>query len=898
MQRIAAWLVFAALPSIIVAPAVLAQKHPSPATQRANERTTTRPAAAAPTTQPALRVGPAPGGGHIVTTGQLVRPAGRTIEFNGRPVDVVCTADGRTAFVKDNRGLVVIDVAEWKVVQELAFLKGGGSLNGLALSADERHIYATHVRNALIELEILPDRQVKFARNIELPGPAGEERSYPCGVALSANGTTAFVCLSRNNTLALVDLESGTVRRQIDVGVAPFEVVLSADERMAFVSDWGGRRASPGERTASSSGTPVAVDERGVAASGGISIVDLRRGEQSAYIETGLSASDVVLSPDERHLFVANANSDTVSVIDVANSRVSEQISVRPDDALPFGSMPNGLAITPDGGTLFAACAGNNAVAVIDLGSGGGRARVRGRIPAGWYPGGLALHDDHLLIANVKGIGSRNARDGAFNSHRHRGTVQDVAVPTSDAALAEMTRQVVADARIPQVLHALERREAAEDVNPVPVPCEPGQPSVFEHIVYIIKENRTYDQVFGGIGEGNGDPRLCVFGRDVTPNHHALAEQFVLLDNYYCNGVLSADGHSWATEGNVTPYLERSFGGFSRSYTFGDDPLTYSSSGFIWDHVLGAGHSFRNFGEFDYAKIQTPEGKPETWAGVYEDWRTHAGQYHFTHSIGVETMRRFCNPRYPGWNLHIPDQVRADIFLAELDEFEKSGLLPNFMILYLPQDHTSGVSAGEPTPRACVADNDLALGRIVDGLSHSRFWPEMCIFAIEDDPQDGWDHVDGHRSVCLVISPHTKRGEVISDFYCQTSVVHTIEQMLGATAQNQLYAAAPLMTTCFRETPILTPYDALANTIPLDEYNPPKRAAAPGAEYLYELTAAQDLEHPDRANEDEFNRVIWHAVRGVEAPYPREFAGAHGRGLAALGLRHAAEAGVEVEDEE
>jgi hypothetical protein len=469
----------------------------------------------------------------------------------------------------------------------------------------------------------------------------------------------------------------------------------------------------------------------------------------------------------------------------------------------------------------------------------------------------------------------------------------------------------------------VERAERAAEVRPVPVPARAGDPSTIEHIVYIIKENRTYDQVLGDMAaerspRGRGKPELCIFGRDVTPNHHALAERFVLLDNWYCNGVLSADGHSWATEGNSTPYLERSFGGFTRSYTFGDDPLTYSSSGFVWDHVLAAGLTFRNFGEFDDASVIPPAGKGKHWKEVWDDRAAGTHAYAFGHSIGIENLRRHSDGEFPGWNLEIPDQVRADILLRKLRAMEEAGQFPNLLIVHLPQDHTMGVTEGGPTPRACVADNDLALGRIVEALSRTRFWKSMAVFSVEDDPQDGWDHVDGHRSVCIVASPWAKKGAVVSAFYNQSSVIHTMERMLGLTAQNQLYAAAPLMTECFTDQPDFSPFTAEPNRVPLDELAPPKKPAAPtpgegGAPPsqkpnptpptttppttptegppkltladLYEITARQDLSRPDQVRDHEFNLVLWHAVRGVDAPYPLEWAGAHGKGLPALGLQ-------------
>jgi hypothetical protein len=505
---------------------------------------------------------------------------------------------------------------------------------------------------------------------------------------------------------------------------------------------------------------------------------------------------------------------------------------------------------------------------------------VVGFIPTGWYPGAVVTDGTALFIANVKGTGAPNPSAGArgFNTHQHLGTVNRVPLPSADE-LRRYTARVRADARVPEILRARER--AARGQRPAPVPARAGEPSVFEHVVYVIKENRTYDQVFGDLKQGNGDPSLCIYGRDVTPNHHALAEQFVLLDNFYCNGVLSADGHSWATEGNVTDHLEKSFGGFTRSYTWGDDPLTYSSSGFLWDKVLARGLSFRNYGEMDYA-APVPKG---SFLAIYRDYVRKTGKYAFAQNIGIDRLRQFSARAFPGWNTGVPDVLRAGIFLKELKQQEQRGTWPNLVILFLGNDHTSGTSPGFPTPRAQVADNDLALGRVVEGISESRFWPRTCLFVIEDDPQDGFDHVDGHRSLCLVISPYTKRGAVVHRFYNQTAVLHTMERILGLPAMNQFDSLAPLMRDCFTDRPDRRPFVSRANRIPLDEMNPPLAALRGRAREWARKSLALDFQHVDAAPEDTLNRILWHAARGVDAPYPAHLAGAHGRGLKALRLK-------------
>lgn len=826
-------------------------------------------------THPTIQVGPE-GVGQRVSTSQLVRPAGETVEFGGRPVDMVLPPDGRFAYLKDNRGIVVLDTSAWRVIQELPFDGHGASMHGMAITRDGKRLFVTTAQDRMYEARIQDDGRVSWERQIFLPGPKGEGASHNTGVALSLDERTAYVCLSRNNSLAIIDLTSGNVLQEIPVGVAPYDVVLTEDGSKAYVSNWGGRHPREGERSEPSSGTEVLVDERGIAASGTVSLLDLEKLSEVMQASVGLHPSDLVLSPDGERLYVANANSDTVSVIHTGMFSVQETIRVRPDENLPFGSAPNALALSDDGETLYVANGGNNAVAVVQVARRENEfSQVRGFIPTSWYPGSLALSDDVLYVANVKGNGSRSKdeRKDGWHVYWHQGTVNKIFLPNENA-LRRYTAQVMEDTNVPQILRAWEQRQSR--VAPRPVPQRLGEPSVFDHVVYIIKENRTYDQVLGDLPQGNGDPDLCIFGREVTPNHHALAEQFVLLDNFYCNGVNSADGHSWATEGYVTDHLEKSFGGFTRSYTWGDDPLNYSSAGFIWDNVLLHGLSFRNYGEMDYAE---PVDSKATWLSMYRDFTERGVITPCNQSIGIETLRTYSSRDFPGWNMSIPEVMRAEVFLRELKESEEKGEWYDFTMIFLGVDHTSGTTPGYPTPRAQVADNDLALGRVIEGITHSRFWPKTCIFVIEDDPQDGFDHVDGHRSLCFVISPYTKRGAVVNEFYNQTSVLHTMERILGLPPMNQMDAMSPILFDCFDDTPNFTPYAALENRIPLDEMNPQVSELPEKERYWAEMSIQQPLSELDAADEDIFNRILWHSVKGVDAEYPAEYAGAHGKGL-------------------
>ncbi len=432
-----------------------------------------------------------------------------------------------------------------------------------------------------------------------------------------------------------------------------------------------------------------------------------------------------------------------------------------------------------------------------------------------------------------------------------------------DAALAKYTEQVNANNRLGYSLAGLGKPRA--DAKSAPVPERHGEPSLFKHVVYVIKENRSYDQLLGDMKEGDGDPDLCLFGEEVTPNQHKLAREFTLFDNFYCSGTLSATGHQWTNEAYVTDYLTKAFGGFTRSYPVdGDDPLAFASSGFIWDNALARGKTFRNFGEF--TKSRYAEGT--TWADVFADYKNGTRKVKFTVTPNVKAMAPHTHPGYPGFPLVTPDVYRAQVFLEELKDFEKAGKMPDLTYVFLPADHTVGATPGFPTPRAMLADNDLALGQIVEAVSKSKFWPETCIFVVEDDPQFGLDHVDGHRSVLQVISPYTRRKFVDHTNYNQTGVVKTIELLLGLPPMNQLDLSATPLRGCFQDEPDLTQYAAAPNKVPLDEMNPPLEKLQGEALKWAKKSLELDFDEEDEADEDTLNRILWHSVKGYDRPYP------------------------------
>jgi YVTN family beta-propeller protein len=656
-------------------------------------------------------------------------------------------------------------------------------------------------------------------------------------------------------------------------------VVLVGDK--AYVSNWGGRRPEAGDLVGPAGrGTTVRVDPvRFIANEGSVTVINLRGDQPAKEILVGLHSSALAVHPSGRWIVCANAASDNLSVIDTRTDSVVETIWTKQSPTDLFGASPNALTFDTKGQRLYVANGTQNAVAVIDFDP--GESKLLGLIPVGWFPGAIAFDAklDQLCVANIKGITPekrflRELGGHGFNSHQYYGSVSLVPVPDK-RALARLSAAVWKNYRREQLEIAKLPPRPAQPARPVPERI--GEPSVFKHVVYIIKENRTYDQVLGDDKRGNGDPSLCIFGERITPNQHKMVRDFVLLDNTYCNGILSADGHQWSTTGFSTDYMEKSFAGFPRSYPDGmgedeADALAYSPAGFIWDNALKHGKTLRNYGEFAEPKVRwrdpKKKGTPD-FLSCYRTWTGESNLVVFASAPMIESIRPYQPTNYVGWEMSVPDQYRADFIIRELKEFEARGEFPNLTIICLPNDHTSGTSKGAPTPAACVADNDLAFGRIVEAISHSKFWKETVIFAIEDDPQDGWDHVSGYRTTAYCISPYTKRGAVVKTQYNTTSMLRTMEQILGLPPMNQFDATATPMFDCFTNTPDFTPFVALTNNVPLDQMNPdPKKLSDPLLRKNALVSARLNFRQVDAAPEDVLNRILWHAMKGSAAPYP------------------------------
>lgn len=846
--------------------------------------------------------GARPDGSIVLPVHQTILPAGIQVDLPGlRPQAIALGPGGRPLVTAGKTSeIVVLDPETGGVLERVPLPPEAGqrpatgtasshnldpdkegqlSYTGLAFSPNGSRLYLSNVQGS-IKVFSVEGGKVAPLRSIPLPPANAPERTaeIPSGLTLSTDGDLLYVALNLSNRLGEIDARTDQVRRLFDVGVAPYDVALAGSR--AFVSNWGGRRPAPESTTGpAGQGTRVRVDPvRHIASEGSVSVLDLSTGKLVEEVLVGLHSSGLAVSPDGTHVLVANAGGDTVTVLETSSLRQVETISLRWQTGDLLGATPNALLFGRDGETLYVLNGTQNAVAVVEFEP--GHSRIEGLIPVGWFPGAAAFdrQRNRLHVANIKGIGSgRRLAPGdpvKFNSHQYFGSVSIVSLPGHEE-LATMTRQVLASYRQEAMARALLPPRPGQP--PRPVPERAGEPSVFRHVVYVIKENRTYDQVLGDVPAGRGDPTLCIFGEKYTPNQHKIAREFVLLDNAYCSGILSADGHQWASSAFSTDYMEKSFAGFPRSYPDGMDDedvdaLAYSPAGFLWDNALAHGVSFADYGEFAISDSgwadPARKGKPG-FLDYYRDFLDGTANTRVVSRPAIESVRPYLVTDTAGWDMDVPDVLRAARFLRDLKRWEAEGDMPRLVVICLPNDHTSGTKQGVPTPAAHVADNDLAFGRIVEGVSKSRFWKDTCILAIEDDPQDGWDHVSPYRTTAYVASAWTRRGEVIRTQYTQTGLIRTIELILGLPPMNQFDATATPFADCFQETPDFTPFNAVPPGVPLDQLNPAPSAIEDSLLREHALASATlPLDEIDRCPEDLFNRILWHAMKGSHAPYP------------------------------
>jgi YVTN family beta-propeller protein len=691
-------------------------------------------------------------------------------------------------------------------------------------------------------------------------------------IAKEEGETYLYVVLNGNNQLVKLRLRDKKIMWTTATGMAPFGIAMTTTK--AYVSNWAG--PVPTDANRETAGIPygkVYVDPRtGATAMGTVSVINLQSGNVEDEITVGLHPNAVISSKDEKFVYVANGNSDDVSVISTATNKVVETIPVglnRTQNTL-IGASPNALLLDETRNSLYVANGMDNAVAVVQLGvksssSKMDTTRIAGFIPTEAYPSGLAISGDHLLVANLEGESARASENKRYSSHQQEATVSVIPLPNT-TTLATYTKRV----ENANLLFRTKLSELAPRPNlaPKPVPERIGEPSVFKHVLYIIKENKTYDQVMGDMLQGDGMKSLCVFGDSVTPNQHQFARDFQLLDNYYVSGKSSAEGHSWTDAAIVTDYVEKNVRAWFRSYGHVlTDALIYNKEGFLWNNALDHGKTVRIYGEACSPNLQ---GGLD-WQDVYQLYQ--AGKpIPFQNTSTISRVRPVMSPTYPCYEGQtFSDQVRADAFIKELTAYEKmpGDSLPQLMIMALPADHTAGMREGFPTPRAAVADNDLAVGRIIEALSKSRFWDSTVVFVTEDDSQSGWDHVSAYRTTGFVISPYSRLQKTVHTNYNQTCIVRTIEQILGIPPMNIMDATALPMFDCFTDKLDRAPYVTITNKIPLNEMNKPAVSLSGKAKKYTLLSASPLLAKIDSGHDNLLNQIIWYATMG-DKPYPKK----------------------------
>ncbi len=849
---------------------------------------------------------------YLTPTGQLLTPAGTQVELPGmRPQMLALSPDGKLLVTAGKSGvLVAIDPATGRILQKssLSTNKPASKLepkakdvtgrprarkpaatpetvetsfNGLTFAPDGKRVYFTTASGTVRAIAVAEGKLEGLPLVFRLP-KVKTKNEIPTGLAISSDGKKIYVAGNVANKLYELDAASGRTLRSWDTGVAPFDIVLAAGK--AYVSNLGGPRPAKGDVTAPAGrSTVVGVDPvRFIPNKGSLTVIDLAAGGVKAEVAVELHPSALAVSPNRKYVVVANTGSDTLSVISTKTDAVVEKIWARQTPGDLFGAQPNALAFDRTGRRLFVCNGTQNALAIVQFEPEDNASKVIGLLPAGWFPGAVVFDANrkNLCIANIKGLGAlklfKPGEAVKLTSKDFFGTVSLVPFPSA-RELAAFTELALRNMRYPRLAEA---RLPARPGQPArPVPERMGEPSVFKHVLYVIKENRTYDQILGDMPEGNGNTNLCTFGETYTPNQHKIAREFVLLDNTYCSGVQSADGHQWTDSAMANAYIERQLtAGYPRSYPGAKsedaiDALAWASSGFIWDNALAHGKSFRNYGEWMMTEAGwADKSKHKTnavWRDFWQDYQAGTGVTRLKSKPGIESLRKHSKLDTVGWDLRVPDVMRAAEFIKELRAFETNGTLPELTILFLPNDHTGGAKESYPTPGAQIADNDLALGHVVEALSHSKFWAETCLFVIEDDPQAGWDHVSGYRTTCYVVSPYTKRNQTVSTHYNQVSLVRTMELILGLPPMNQLDAVATPMSDCFTDVADLTPFTSVPNRFPLDQINPPAKKVADAILRKDALVSQKlPLDEMDKCPEDLFNRILWRAMKGPRAPYP------------------------------
>ena len=900
---------------------------------------------------PKYVAGPQPNGSWVVSSGQIITPAGTQVDLGirvrAKAIALNPNAKTHTAAVltlgtspSDGNGAVeVFDTQTGVVLQNYnAFsMDSHGSYSGIAYSADGKYLVFSQDSSYVTIADVSKTGLLSDNVKVSVPpnssfiqcfpnsppaayaNPCGSfytpSTSYPGGVAFSSDGKSAYALLNQNDTLTKIDLTAKPPKQgtQIRVGNAPHSIVISSDGTTAYVSNEGGRAATGADFQINSAGTEIVADAVvGAAITGTVSVVDLASLKVTASISTGLHPTGMALWGQNR-LLVANTYSDTISIINTNNNKVVRTIDLGLPIGVPgagepaYGAAPNSIAVDPDRNVAYVALYNANAIGVVDL-TNGTTNPVLGMIPVAYAPSSVVLDkaDNVLIVANDKGIGARNSFECDYtvcnyNTHQDNGTVSIVPVPDS-GSLAGMTKQVFDNNHWDLTKNINTAAGGTPRKKPVVIPAKIGDPSLIKHVFLIIRENRTYDQILGDVPAGNGDPALAVFGWQETPNVHELVKRFPLFDNFYDPSRQSADGHQWITEG-MAPYADDiQSPDWVRSYPGGNagDALAYQNKGFLFSEASAAGLPVKIYGEYvENDTFLQPNGstKEPSWTDFYNDaLQFEAGlepTLYYQNTVQAESsvpaVSNHLIKNFPQFDLGIPDQFRVDLWVQDFKNDVKAGSVPALSILWVMCDHTGG----PPTPSAEQADNDLAIGRIIDYISHSNVWSTSAIFIEEDDAQNGVDHVDGHRSPGYIVSPYAVQyGPTDHTYYTQVNMTRTIEQILGLPPMNQFDLVASPMRKAFFEGPPpadkwwFKPWTHVPNRIPLDEgvtasaankpnvANPASSAAVKALRVAWLNKKAQifagKLTKPDAEDPDTVNHLNWYMSTGFTRPYPGE----------------------------
>jgi YVTN family beta-propeller protein len=750
-------------------------------------------------------------------TGLLLDPVAPPHKVGNFPLAMVASSDGKQLVLLlcgwRQQGIQVIDRASGDVLQTL---DQGAAFIGLTFSPDGRTLYASGGNDDAIYVYRWENGRATADGTIPLRAPKKDPKAdgleYPAGLACSPDGKFLYVAENLGDSVAVIDLAQRSVLQRAITDRYPYTVAVDANH--LYVSCWGDSTVNAFSR--SSSGLL----------------------SRRARVPAGRHPSALLLHGSR--LFATSATTDSIAVIDTASRKIVKTLTDPPPAGPHEGSTPNALEISRDGKRLFVAEADSNAVAVFDIAAG----TLLGRVPTDWYPASVARVGGAIYVASAKGGGTAPDPGRLQPDKKLPPKNRDYTLGQLDGSLLSFPERV-------SDLAPLSRRVAK--ANGWDVARGAAKYPPFKHVIYIIKENRTYDQVFGDMPEGDGDRSLVFFGESISPNHHALAKRFGLNDRFFVNAEVSPQGHNWSTAAYSADYVEKTvdsnYSDRGRTYDYqgtnrgqlvdDDDDVNSPSTGYLWDLAVRKKISLRNYGNFVAA------GK---------DIGMDSKRYYPTKTALMDTTAT----QFPDFDMDIPDQKRVDIWLEEFRRYVSEGNLPALEMIWLPKDHTAGISANKPTPRACMADNDLALGRIIDALSHSPFWRDTVMFILEDDSQNGPDHVDSHRSVLLTVSAWN-RGGVVHRFINTTDVIATIEEILGLDSMSQFDHFGRPLRGIFASQPDLTPYSVITPAVDLNEKNP---RAEP------KESATLDLSRADAVDDDTFNRMLWLAIKGEGVPYP------------------------------